>query len=351
MTLLKGKALQTVGGNKLFYLRPLIVDIVLTGTGFSPETLLNVDVTNTLIDTHRVSVYLTPLSAAGLEIKPDTLFLYKNSTASLQVFTLFENGGGKVHPVAGLIWDSRPAGFLTVDTLGKITSGINTGWATVICRSTITGFSDSAEIHVINSPTLINSSFESPLVLTYEYNPTDPAWIFNGSGIEHNGSGFNAANAPDGVQAAFLQALGMVSQTITFDSGSYRIKFRAAQRGSNSQTIRVSLDETEIGLFTPSSTSFLEYITEKVAVSTGTHQLKFAGTNGDGDNTAFIDMVGVDAAGGSTGNDTVSTMQETLSLGVSPNPFNPSASISYYLPEKAAVTLTLLTRRGRLSEN
>ncbi len=158
-------------------------------------------------------------------------------------------------------------------------------------------------IYIIRTPVIRNFSFESPIVSTYQYGVADSFWTFggvtgNGSGIEHNGCAFSAANAPDGVQAAFLQGLGTVSQNVYLDSGYYRIRFSAAQRQDNNQTIRVSLDETQIGLFTPSSSNFVECVTDSVLVLSGTHLLKFAGTNSTGDNTAFIDAVSVVVPGG-----------------------------------------------------
>ncbi len=207
-------------------------------------------------------------------------------------------------------------------------------------------------IYIIRTPVIRNSSFESPLISTYQYGVTDSFWTFggvtgNGSGIEHNGSDFSAANAPDGVQAAFLHGLGTVSQNVYFDTGYYRIRFSAAQRQENNQTIRVTLDEMEIGLFTPSSGNFVECVTDSVLVLSGTHLLKFAGTNSTGDNTAFIDAVSVVVPGG-TDNEPGVMKPENLVLCASPNPFNPSAQISWYLPQKAVVSLALYSLQGKL---
>ncbi len=133
-------------GCNLLYLKPSIYKLVLSGIGFSPETLLNMDITNTLIDTHRVAAYLSPLPVIGLRIEPDSLVVYNNCTAGLQVFTIFEDGGRKTHPAAGLIWSSIPAGLLTVDAEGEITTGNDTDRVTIICNSTVTGFTDSCVV-------------------------------------------------------------------------------------------------------------------------------------------------------------------------------------------------------------
>ncbi|HTI97831.1 MAG TPA: glycosyl hydrolase, partial [Dongiaceae bacterium] len=67
-----------------------------------------------------------------------------------------------------------------------------------------------------------NSSFETPRLGAgnYQYNPSGGAWTFsgaspNGSGIVANGSGFNNPEAPQGEQAAFVQAHGTISQVIS----------------------------------------------------------------------------------------------------------------------------------------
>ena len=53
-------------------------------------------------------------------------------------------------------------------------------------------------------------------------------------GVTNNGSGFTRGNpfTPQGSQAAFIQSLGSVRQTLTFTAGSYAIGFAAAQRGN-----------------------------------------------------------------------------------------------------------------------
>ncbi len=51
---------------------------------------------------------------------------------------------------------------------------------------------------------------------------------------------------------------------------------------------------------------------------------------------------------GGTENEPIVIAQENLSLEASPNPFNPSARISYYLPQKAVVSLTLYNMQGKL---
>ena len=52
--------------------------------------------------------------------------------------------------------------------------------------------------------------------------------------------------------------------------------------------------------------------------------------------------------GSGTENEPVVIAQENLTIAISPNPFNPSASISYSLPQKAAVSLVLYNLQGKI---
>src|SRR5205823_5487588 len=66
---------------------------------------------------------------------------------------------------------------------------------------------------------LVNPGFESPALGSgYQYDPTGNGlgWVFSGrTGIQHNGSAWGAATAPEGVQTAFVQMTGSMSQTVT----------------------------------------------------------------------------------------------------------------------------------------
>src|ERR1035437_11112422 len=58
---------------------------------------------------------------------------------------------------------------------------------------------------------------ETPVISGYRYNPSGGSWTFsgstgNGSGLIGNGSAFLNPNAPQGVQAAFVQEHGTISQ-------------------------------------------------------------------------------------------------------------------------------------------
>jgi hypothetical protein len=113
--------------------------------------------------------------------------------------------------------------------------------------------------------------------------------------VAGNGSAFNNPNAPQGTQVAFLQKTGSVTQSLNFFAGTYKISFSAVQRPGNSQTIKVLVDGTSVGTFTPSGSSFATFTTNAFTVTAGSHTITFAGTVSSGDNTAFIDQISVAA--------------------------------------------------------
>jgi hypothetical protein len=161
--------------------------------------------------------------------------------------------------------------------------------------------SNSAEVSAVPQPATV-FGFETPgLGLgNYQYNPSGGLWTFsgaspNGSVIVANGSGFGNPNVPEGVQAAFVQELGAVSQSLSgFVPGTnYTITFSAAERGGNSQSWNVKIGSTVIESYNPGSSeaSFTDYAATFTATAV-THTLTFVGTDlAGGDNTIFIDNV------------------------------------------------------------
>ena len=153
------------------------------------------------------------------------------------------------------------------------------------------------------SLTVPNGGFESPVLGTgnWQYSPTGGSWSFaNGGGISGVNSAFTGvpSAAPEGVQVAFIQAYGTISQSISgFQSNTnYVITFKAIQRtnccNTGGQDIGVYVDDVLVGSFHPSASAYVEYSTPAFTASTGAHTVKFAGLNLlGGDQTAFIDNV------------------------------------------------------------
>ena len=141
--------------------------------------------------------------------------------------------------------------------------------------------------------------FETPILGdgNFTYATTGSPWTFSRwSGISSNNSGFTDSQvAPQGVQVAFLQAVGSLSQSISgFRADTqYTLTFSAAQRLNfgGIQDFAVLLDGTPLGTFTPASTSYQD-MSLPFTTSTGTHTLTFQGLNtAGGDNTSFIDNI------------------------------------------------------------
>jgi hypothetical protein len=159
----------------------------------------------------------------------------------------------------------------------------------------------SAEVSAVPQAATV-FGFETPSLGlgNYLYNPSGGSWTFNGaspngSGIIANGSAFGNPNAPEGVQAAFVQEFGSISQSLSgFVPGTnYTITFSAAERGGNNQSWNIKTDNTVIGSYNPGSSaaSYSDYTATFTAAAI-THTVSFVGTDlAGGDNTIFIDNV------------------------------------------------------------
>jgi len=152
------------------------------------------------------------------------------------------------------------------------------------------------------SLTVPNAGFEAPVIGNgnFQYGPSGGSWTFaGGGGISGMNSPFTGvpSAAPEGVQVAFIQAGGTISQSISgFQANAnYVITFKAIQRtnccNTTGQDIDVYIDNTLVGTFHPSNSAYVEYSTPAFTTATGAHTVKFAGLNVNGDQTAFLDNV------------------------------------------------------------
>ena len=236
--------------------------------------------------------------------------------------------------LAGCAAVSLPAGSANSKSANCGTAVLAVGAHSVVARySGDAGnqpSSSAALSQMVNAPasSLVNAGFEAPALGSgYRYNPTGVGvgWTFSpGSGIEHNGSAFGAATAPEGVQAAFLQGVGTLSQAIDLNAGSYTLSFKAALRSCcvspYVQPVRVTVDAAQIGtLVSPATTSFAPYSIPFTIVTSGTHVVAFAGTDSS-DKTTFIDGVALVSG---------SPPPTTTTLASSLNPSSPGASVTF----------------------
>src|SRR5262249_37865950 len=149
-----------------------------------------------------------------------------------------------------------------------------------------------------------DSGFEKP-VLTQKPpanqvpNPPGTPWTFTpSSGIAGNGSNFTALNgpAPEGVQVAYLQNLGAVSQMVNLQAATYLLRFYPAQcqraQGVDQQTIDVFGGASKVATIKPSGANYTAYSVPFTLPADGMPTIKFVGTVPPGvDTTAFIDAV------------------------------------------------------------
>jgi hypothetical protein len=177
----------------------------------------------------------------------------------------------------------------------------------------------TASAPTAHANSLVNPSFEIPVLQSggYQYHPsaTGIGWTFSSnSGIQRNGSPWNAADAPDGVQTAFIQNTSTISQSLSLNAGSYTLTFKTARRSSQIQPIRVSVDGSQIsGLVSPASTTFALVSLPFSVASNGTHTLTFSGTDGKGDKSTFIDALTLSSSS------VVATTTTTLATSLNPS--------------------------------
>ncbi|MBL0290250.1 MAG: fibronectin type III domain-containing protein [Betaproteobacteria bacterium] len=167
------------------------------------------------------------------------------------------------------------------------------------------GSISSALSQVINAGApFANLGFEAPsLAGGFQYAPGGVAWVFSGNtGITGNGNAFTSGNpvAPEGVQVAFVQQGGSVSQTANLSAGQYTVSFKAAQRGNyqlGAQAIEVRVDGVAVGQYQAPTTAYGAYQTAPFNIAnTGAHTVTLVGVGGGGaDFTGFIDDVRIGA--------------------------------------------------------
>jgi PEP-CTERM motif len=105
-------------------------------------------------------------------------------------------------------------------------------------------------------------SFEIPTSTGITYGGTDSAGaVFgNGTGLQRNGSAFNYAAAPDGVQTAHIQSTGSFTETVTglVAGQTYDLSFYyAARSGYGVDGLTVSDNSGTLFSSTPASSSWV----------------------------------------------------------------------------------------------
>ena len=222
-----------------------------------------------------------------------------SGASSYNVKRSFVSGGSYVVIASGVVGTNY----------SDIGLGNNTNYYYVVSAVSCGNESPNASEVSAMPSSVLNFSFETPSVGTYQYNPSGASWAFtaqsgaNGSGVSANKSAFTIGNinAPQGSQVAFLQGTGSFSKTlIGLTAGAnYQVNFVAAQRNNVygqqvGQTWQLKLDGTTIAAYAPpeSATNYLTYSASFSPSTSGNHTLAFVGSNANGgDNTVFIDNV------------------------------------------------------------
>jgi hypothetical protein len=152
--------------------------------------------------------------------------------------------------------------------------------------------------------TFSDGGFESPALAAgaYQLAPAGSGWQFSGTaGVSGNNSAFTTGNpnAPAGTQVAFLKDNASISQSVYFDAGTYNISFLADQRDkfqTQNQQIEVLVNGLQVGLITPSGTTYAVYETSNFTVAAGAYPVQFVGLAPvSADSTAFIDSASINA--------------------------------------------------------
>lgn len=156
--------------------------------------------------------------------------------------------------------------------------------------------------------------FEKTTIVRSQYAPTWAPWtmslhmisipggVSSGAGIAKNGAPLIAqsAPAPSGDYVCFVQGGGTAQCNVLFQPGTWKLRFRAAQRlqgtTPDQQALRVTIGGANVFEQMIAGSTFAEYVTAPVVVTTATTmQVKFAGletsTNA---NMALVDYIQLD---------------------------------------------------------
>jgi hypothetical protein len=119
------------------------------------------------------------------------------------------------------------------------------------------------------------------------------------NGVIVNGSVVTTVPAPQGQQAGFVQAGTTLFQTFNVvQAGRYRLQFKAAQRPGNQQSLKVTLDSTDVGLAEPDDENYSTFVFEDLKLASGSHTLAFTGQTPVTGDIALIDDVRLDSLAG-----------------------------------------------------
>jgi hypothetical protein len=186
------------------------------------------------------------------------------------------------------------------DTTGTLTFKNTTGGDNSSCAI------DMVALAPVLAAAVADPSFEVPdKGADFAYAPEVAGISFSGSaGIAANGSAWGFAPAPDGHQVGFLQGgFARIAMNLSglepnaagpFPGVLYAVQFQIAQRpGFGVNPVTVWIDGTQIGTYTPTSTSFTPVTSVPFTAQKTIGTISFTGNSTTGDTGTAIDMVTV----------------------------------------------------------
>ncbi|MDO7849815.1 IPT/TIG domain-containing protein [Hymenobacter sp. M29] len=186
----------------------------------------------------------------------------------------------------------------------------------------------NANTGAVVASAVTNSSFETP----------GAGWAFaTNSGIIANGSNQSNPAAPDGTNAGYLQSngngVGSFGQTLaSLPAGSYQLRLQLAQRPTNTtaQGVRLLVDGTPVGTFTPAFGAGYTTYTSTAFVLGAVLSLEALGSASQGtatDVTAFVDQVELlHVSTGTSASVPNASFENTGSLGTGSYGYNPNGA-------------------------
>ena len=253
-------------------------NVIPNGSGYG-----NVSLTGTL-DLHGFSDTINGLSGAGT---------VDNTAAGTPTLTVGANDQSSTF--SGTI--TNRSGTLALAKTGTgtlILAGTN-GYSGATTVSG--GMLQLGVLGVGNAVTIANAGFETPAISGWQYSPSGASWSFSGAGMDHNSGTWYASTSHEGVQAAFIQGTGSVSQFVNVSSaGIYAITFQAEGRAGTHgpEGIMIQVDGVTVATWTDSAVSQSQWQTYQATASltAGNHTLTFVGNNTlGGDKSVAIDNV------------------------------------------------------------
>ena len=243
----------------------------------------NVSLTGTL-DMNGFSDTINGLSGAGT---------VNNTAAGTPTLTV--GGNDQSSTFSGTITNTAGTLALAKTGTGTLTLSGTNGYSGA---TTVNGgMLQIGVLGVGNSVTIANPGFETPAISGWAYSPSGASWSFSSAGIDANSGTWYSSTSHPGVQAAFIQGAGSVSQFITVGAaGLYAITFQAEGRAGTygPDGIIVQVDGVAVAAWAASAVSQSQWQNYQATanLTAGNHTLTFVGNNTlGGDKSVAIDNV------------------------------------------------------------